>query len=464
MTDSHVVPLFSLRSAADVTRHALSSAIVVLSISSLVSLAYYVGHWAQVLIQHGTPAFDDWVALGGTLWLIVVVVTLRRLIRVHRDLAEQAQTATEAYHDAAHSAQGWVWRVDPDHRFVYSNPAIEDILGYRPDQIIGVRVFDLLFLPEDVPAILADVNNSRLGNGWQNRQARMLHRDGSLRYVRSSATAVHDRNGKLIAYQGSTADITAEVTARIAAEAENAHHAATRDRILRALRDPDALQILFQPIYDLHSGQIAGCEALSRFAGTPYRTPDVWFAEAWEAGLGIDLELHAIDTAVRQLTLLPPAAYLSVNAAPQTILDHRFAAKLAALGPAAARIVVEVTEHAAVADYDTLALAVQNLRTTGVRFAVDDTGAGYASMQHVLRLRPDMIKLDRGIVAGIDEDVARQALAAAMVTFAASLGMTVVGEGIETAAELAALTRAGVRNGQGYYMARPTALTHPVAA
>lgn len=80
--------------------------------------------------------------------------------------------------------------------------------------------------------------------------------------------------------------------------------------------------------------------------------------------LGADLELHAIDAAVRRLMLLPPGAYLSVNAAPQTILDHRFAAKLAALGPAAARIVVEVTEHIAVADYDTPALAVQNLLPT----------------------------------------------------------------------------------------------------
>ncbi|MDR6318276.1 sensor domain-containing phosphodiesterase [Actinoplanes couchii] len=453
--------MFSLRSATDVTRRALSSAIVVLSVSSLVSLAYYLWDWADVILGDDTPEFDEWLALAGVLWLIVVAVTLRRLIKVHRDLAEAAQTATEAYHDAASSAQGWVWRVDPNHLYLYSNPAVEEMLGYRPGEIIGQGVFDLFFLPEDHAMIRADVDNSRMNNGWQNRQARMRHRDGSIRYVRSSATAVHDRNGKLVAYQGSTADITAEVTARMAAEAEAADQAETRDRILRALRDPDALQILFQPIYDLHTGQIAGCEALSRFAGTPYRTPDVWFAEAWQTGLGIDLELHAIDAAVRQITLLPPAAYLSVNAAPQTILDHRFAAKLAALGPAAARIVVEVTEHAAVADYDTLALAVQNLRATGVRFAVDDTGAGYASMQHVLRLRPDVIKLDRGIVAGIDQDVARQALAMAMVTFAASLGMSVVGEGIETAEELAALQEAGVRNGQGYYLGRPVPLQSP---
>ncbi|SDS86875.1 PAS domain S-box-containing protein [Actinoplanes derwentensis] len=459
MTDSHGVPMFSIRSAADGTRRALSSAIVVLTISSLLSLGHYLGDWYDVLAGGGTPKLHDWVALAGMLWLLVVAATVRRLMRVHRDLAETAQTATEAFHDAASSAQGWVWRIDTDYRYTYSNPAVEAMLGYRPDQIIGNRSIDLFFLPEDQAAIRTEVNASRVSNGWQNRESRMLHRDGSIRHVRSSATAVHDRDGRLIAYQGSTADITAEYIARTAAEAATAHQTGMRDRTVRALRDPAALQILFQPIHDLHTGRIAGYEALSRFAGTPYRTPDVWFAEAWQAGLGIDLELHAITLAVRQLELMPPTAYLSVNAAPQTILDDRFAALLTGLGPDAARIVVEVTEHAAVADYDTLAAAVQRLRRTGVRFAVDDTGAGYASMQHVLRLRPDVIKLDRGIVAGIDLDVARQALATAMVTFAASLGMSVVGEGIETAGELAALTQAGVRNGQGYFLGRPAPLT-----
>lgn len=456
--------LFSLRSATDVTQRALSSAIVVLTISSLLALGHYLWDWAGVVFGDTEPRLDEWVALAGVLWLSVVAVTVARLVRVHRALAETAQTATEAYHDAAHSAQGWVWRVDPDHRYVYTNPAVEQILGYRPGDLIGRCALDLMFLPEDRDFILADIKNSRVTNGWQNRQARMVHRDDSVRWVRSSATAVHDRDGRLVAYQGFTTDITAEVAARELADAEESRKLGMRDRTRQALCDPAALQVLFQPIYDLRTGRIAGCEALSRFAGVPYRTPDVWFAEAWEAGLGPDLELHAITEAVRRLGLLPDGAYLSVNAAPQTILDDRFERLLAALGTDAGRIVVEVTEHAAVADYDVLAEAVQRLRGTGVRFAVDDTGAGYASMQHVLRLRPDVIKLDRGIVAGIDQDIARRALAAAMVSFATSLGMSVVGEGIETAGELAALVEVGVRHGQGYHLARPAPLDAPVRA
>jgi EAL domain-containing protein (putative c-di-GMP-specific phosphodiesterase class I) len=214
---------------------------------------------------------------------------------------------------------------------------------------------------------------------------------------------------------------------------------------------------MLQPIADLGRQEIAGVEALARFADEPYRPPNEWFAEAWDVGLGADLELRAIELAYARLSELPQHTYLAVNVSAQTLLDDRFTDLLTGLGDDARRVVVEVTEHAAIDDYDLLAGIVQRIRSLGARLAVDDAGAGYASMQHILRLRPDIIKLDRSIVADSDLDPARFALIGAMANFASSLGMTVVGEGVETPGELAALAENRISHAQGYYLARPAA-------
>ena len=122
---------------------------------------------------------------------------------------------------------------------------------------------------------------------------------------------------------------------------------------------------------------------------------------------------------------------------------------------------VEVTEHAPVADYDALADALRGVRKRGVRLAVDDAGSGFASLRHILRLSPDIIKLDRALTSDIDRDEAREALAAALIVFADRIGSTVVAEGIEREPELLTLRSLGVPYGQGYYLARPEPL--PVA-
>src|SRR5262249_7083128 len=128
---------------------------------------------------------------------------------------------------------------------------------------------------------------------------------------------------------------------------------------------------------------------------------------------------------------------------------------LAHTGP---RLTVEITEHAQVSDYDLLTGALKTLRQTGVRLSVDDAGAGYASLQHVLRLRPDLIKLDISLVRDIDTDRVKAALAGCLTNFAAQIGASLIAEGIETAAEMARLTAVGVSYGQGYPLARPADL------
>ena len=123
------------------------------------------------------------------------------------------------------------------------------------------------------------------------------------------------------------------------------------------------------------------------------------------------------------------------------------------------RIVVELTERSPVADYARLTAALAPLRSAGVRLAIDDVGAGFSSMRHILRLSPELIKLDRSLVAGIDDNPGQKALFAAMLSFASHIGAGLVAEGIETSSELATLAELGVDTGQGYLLGRPSVLT-----
>lgn len=228
-------------------------------------------------------------------------------------------------------------------------------------------------------------------------------------------------------------------------------HALRLTRIRDAL-DAGAVTMLFQPIFDVTTSSIVGFESLARFSQLPQRPPNEWFTEAAVVGLGADLELLAVGAAVAALPELGENAYLSVNVSPNTALDTRLDDLL---GPVASRIVLELTEHDQVDEYDRLLDRLDHFRRTGVRIAVDDAGSGYASLRHILRLKPDIIKLDIDLTRAIDLDPARRALAAALVTFADKIGAVIVAEGIETASELDTLRELGVTYGQGYHLARP---------
>jgi EAL domain-containing protein (putative c-di-GMP-specific phosphodiesterase class I) len=249
-------------------------------------------------------------------------------------------------------------------------------------------------------------------------------------------------------------------------ERETASRRQAAERIRGVLAD-ESINIVFQPIANLRNGGVVGVEALARFAAEPKRSPDRWFAEAWEVGLGTQLELMALRRAVAWADRLPAELFVSVNVSPGTLTSPEFQDILHSVMPG--RLVVEVTEHAAVEDYRALAEPLVNLRARGARLAVDDVGAGYASLRHILRLAPDVIKLDVDLTRGIDADRARHALAAGLIAFAAELGAAVVAEGIETGEELDTLRGLGASFGQGYYLARPAPLpaldlrrpTHP---
>jgi len=255
------------------------------------------------------------------------------------------------------------------------------------------------------------------------------------------------------ALKGHSARLQAELDDRTEHDRRrSAERRARRARIERVLHD-DALSIVFQPILDLASGRVVGAEALARFGCEPRRPPNEWFAEAADVGLGAELELAAVAAAVGQLPRLPGDAFLSVNVSPAVALRDDLQAVLTRV--AGSRLVLELTEHTRIENYDQLSAALDRHRRRGVRIAVDDTGAGHAGLRQILRLRPDIIKLDIDLARDIHADPARRALAGALVTFAEEIGATVVAEGIETAHELNALQALRVPWGQGYHLGRP---------
>jgi EAL domain-containing protein (putative c-di-GMP-specific phosphodiesterase class I)/CheY-like chemotaxis protein len=230
---------------------------------------------------------------------------------------------------------------------------------------------------------------------------------------------------------------------------------AKRARVLSRIQEViehGGIHPVYQPIVDLAKGRVTGVEALSRFdTGMPLQ----WFEEASDVGLREDLEASALAVALAGLPALPTDSYLSLNLSPSTLLRRDVARLLGAVP--LERIVIEMTEHYPVGDYEALNRALQPLRQAGVRVAVDDAGAGFASLRHILLLVPDIIKLDISLTRGIDCDRPRRALSCALVAFARETATTIVAEGIETNAELRTLKEIGVTQGQGFLIARPMA-------
>jgi EAL domain-containing protein (putative c-di-GMP-specific phosphodiesterase class I) len=211
--------------------------------------------------------------------------------------------------------------------------------------------------------------------------------------------------------------------------------------------------LVLQPIVDVLTGVADGVEALARFDSP--QPPEEWFAQAQPMGLRLPLELAAARTALAALDRPGHAGYLSLNLSAEAILSEDFAALVAATDPR--RLVIEITEHEAVEDYEAVARALYRPRAAGMRVAVDDAGAGYASLKHVLNLRPDFIKIDLSLVRDIHLDEVRQVLVALLAAFAGSVDAVLVAEGVEQQAELDTLVELGVRHMQGYFLCPPCA-------
>ena len=222
---------------------------------------------------------------------------------------------------------------------------------------------------------------------------------------------------------------------------------------LRPLMADGGPTVVLQPIVDLGSGARTGAEALSRFPLAWNRTPDVVFGEAHTIGEGDRLELLALSRAAALLDQV--TGYVSMNVSPQTLLTPECGELLARLP--LDRVVLELSEHERVVDYPALAVALAPLRAAGMRLAIDDVGAGFSSLRHIVVTGPDVIKMDRSIVSGLDTDPILAKLAQSLVDFAHSFDVCVIAEGVETAAEHAVLQSLGVDGGQGWLFGRPAA-------
>ncbi|HQY34581.1 MAG TPA: EAL domain-containing protein [Actinotalea sp.] len=223
-----------------------------------------------------------------------------------------------------------------------------------------------------------------------------------------------------------------------------------------------AFHPVYQPLYSLTTGRLLGVEALTRFDVDPHRPPDAWFAAATHAGLGVDLEIAAIAAALRHAQSLPADVELSVNASPATLDDPRLAEMARAAG--GRQIVVEITEHAVVEDYEGLLDKVGALRALGVKIAVDDAGAGISSLRHIVQLAPDIIKLDISLTQDLSASPLRRALAGSLIEFADQTGAQLLVEGIEEIDDLVAWTHLGAHAAQGFLLGRPSALPVPLVS
>lgn len=224
-----------------------------------------------------------------------------------------------------------------------------------------------------------------------------------------------------------------------------------RERVT-AMLDGHAVTMFQQPIHCLADGHPVGVECLARFPDFNKRGPAAWFEDAELTGLGQELELTAVRCALETLSSVPEGIYAAVNASPRTIKSGALLAAIRDCG--AKNLVVEVTEHEQVKDYAKLIAALDELRPYA-KIAIDDVGAGYAGLRHIVDLRPDIMKMDMVLTRNIEGDPARRAITSAMVHFARDIGCKLVAEGIETEAERDTLASLGVDNGQGYYFARP---------
>lgn len=245
-------------------------------------------------------------------------------------------------------------------------------------------------------------------------------------------------------------DLMPVVEQALAPALDRRHGAAGSSVGLREIIGQQQFRTVFQPIFNLETMTVSGFEALSRF--TDGVRPDQRFADAARAGMGLELELATLEMALSTSVDLPVHAYLSVNVSAELLVEGRIFPLISLAGRRP--MVLEVTEHDRIDDYDAVRRAVHHLGDD-VKLSVDDAGSGWASLRHVLSLRPDFVKVDRGWVSEIQTDPARQALLLGITKFAEIMGGAVVAEGVETQRELDAIRSIGIPYAQGFLLGKP---------
>jgi len=356
-----------------------------------------------------------------------------------------------AHHSTPRPAAGWdvdrfsdmISAHAPDGTYRVVSAAARELLGYEPEELVGTWPYDFVH-PDDVPKV-SDAHRSALDGAPATVVYRMRRKSGDYTWVETTTSVIDGDDG-----------VVREIVCCTRPAREHASHPSGASYDACAARIAGVLQTeaivpVFQPIVSLTDGRAIAYEALARFPANPPHPPDRWFADAWHVDLGIPLELLAVRAALDALPLLPPDVALCVNVSPETVATADFRA---ALGSDAHRVIAEITEHRRIEEAD-FEQRLAPLRAAGGRVAIDDFGAGHASLSQVLAVSPDWIKLDMTLTHALDDNPLARALAAALVSFAAEVGVGVIAEGVEDAAQLATLEALGIRYAQGYHFGRP---------
>lgn len=424
----------------------------VLSVQVAFALAIVTGLHSLAPNAPQSPAVAGLLgAVAGGL-ILIAAWTAGRGIRRQCKERDRSRAVSDLMETVLDTSQEWLWAVDGHGNFTFSSRASATLLGYEPAELIG-RPLSLVIDQDELASArqaVADVLGEK-GTDWTGVTVSCRHRNGAPVWMEVSGRSRPTRDGLGPGFEGTSRPLPTQTVRTLLKKR-------IRERIDSTVQGGMILTA-FQPIHELATGTITGVEALARFPSDDGRSPDHWFNEATSVGLGGELEFAALEAALRKSAKLPEHLYVALNLSPETCLDPRLPGLLKRSGLAADRIVLELTERLAVDEYAPLLAALEPLRQHGLRIAVDDAGSGFASMRHILRLRPDIIKLDRSLIAGLDSDQGQRALGAAMVEFARQIGARIVAEGIETQAELKAVTQLGMTSGQGYFLGRPT--LHP---
>ncbi|QPG05497.1 EAL domain-containing protein [Salinimonas marina] len=225
---------------------------------------------------------------------------------------------------------------------------------------------------------------------------------------------------------------------------------------VREVIDNNRIEVVFQPIYGKQSNSYEYYEVLARFNTQPYRPPNEWLEDADFVGLGLEVESAIIKQVVTRLQLAGDQDLdlkASINVSPRMVESGLLPGLLTEVSSDQVRI--ELTEHVGVTNYETFRSYLKPLVQRGFKICIDDVGAGFASLKHILEIEPDVIKLDLSLASNIHLDPKRQALVTGLLAFARSFNCEVVAEGVETAQEFQALKALGVTFFQGWFFSRP---------
>jgi EAL domain-containing protein (putative c-di-GMP-specific phosphodiesterase class I)/ActR/RegA family two-component response regulator len=223
---------------------------------------------------------------------------------------------------------------------------------------------------------------------------------------------------------------------------------ASLDRALRSMR------IVFQPVVEWRDQRVFAYEALLRSHERTLPTPEVLFEAAERAGRLSEVS-RAIRAATVQAAECSDAPYTFVNIHPRDLLDDELYDRNSALGRAAPRIALEITERARLDEVHDLGPRIQTLRSMGFKIAVDDLGAGYSGLTSFARLEPEIVKIDMSLVRDIEREPMQSKLVTSLASLCRDTNRLVVAEGVETLEERDALIACGCDLLQGFLFARP---------